>query len=114
MTTDKTGAPTEVTAEAGRFSITVDGQKAGFTQFVDHDTDRGGQRIFFHTEIDKEFGGRGLATILIRGALEATRADGLRIVPVCSMVAGFVEKNDEFADAVDPITTDVKRLLSRR
>lgn len=110
MTTDKTGAPTEVTAEADRFTISVDGKKAGFTEFIDHD----GQRIFPHTVVDKEFGGRGLATILIREALEATRADGLRIVPVCSMVAGFVEKNDEFAEAVDPVTRDVKRLLSRR
>ncbi|MGE0219160.1 GNAT family N-acetyltransferase [Mycolicibacterium sp.] len=109
MTTDKTGAPTDVTAEADRFSISVDGRKAGFTEFVDHE----GQRIFPHTEVDEEFGGRGLATILIREALDATRAAGLRIVPVCSMVAGFVEKNPEFADAVDPVTTDVKRVLAR-
>ena len=30
------------------------------------------------------------------------------------MVAGFVEKNPEFADIVDPVPTDVKRLLSKR
>jgi predicted GNAT family acetyltransferase len=110
MTTDKTGAPTEVSAEADRFSISVDGKKAGFTEFIDHD----GQRIFPHTEVDKEFGGRGLATILIAEALDATRAAGLRIVPVCSMVASFVEKKPEYADVVDPVTTDVKRLLSSR
>ena len=60
MTTDKTGAPTEVTAEEDRFSIAVDGRKAGFTELVDHD----GQRIFPHTEIGDDFEGRGLATIL--------------------------------------------------
>lgn len=64
--------------------------------------------------VDEEFSGRGLATILVREALESTRDAGLRIVPVCSMVAGFVEKNPEFNDIVDPITTDVKRVLSRR
>jgi len=110
MTTDKTGAPIDVTAEADRFSISVDGQRAGFTEFIDHD----GRRIFPHTEIDKQFGGRGLATILIRGALEATRDAGLRIVPVCSMVAGYVEKHPEYAEVVDPVTTDIKRLLARR
>ncbi len=47
-------------------------------------------------------------------ALEATRDAGLRIVPVCSMVAGFLEKNHEFDDLVDPVTTDVKRVLSHR
>lgn len=110
MTTDKTGAPTEVTEEQDRFTISVDGQQAGFTEFIDHD----GQRIFPHTVVDEEFSGRGLATILVREALESTRDAGLRIVPVCSMVAGFVEKNPEFNAIVDPITIDVKRVLSRR
>lgn len=110
MTTDKTGAPTEVAAEPDRFTISVDGRQAGFTEYVDHE----GQRIFPHTVVDDEFTGRGLATILIRQALEATRDAGLRIVPVCSMVAGFIDKNPEFGDIVDPVTRDVKRVLSRR
>lgn len=110
MTTDKTGAPTEVAAEQGRFTISVDGQQAGFTEFVDHD----GQRIFPHTVVDDEYEGRGLATILVREALEATRDAGLRIVAVCSMVAGFLEKNHEFDDIVDPVTIDVKRVLAHR
>lgn len=114
MTNDKTGAPTQVTAEADRFTIAVDGQIAGFTEYVDRVTDSGTQRIFPHTEVDEAFGGRGLATILVREALEATRADGLRIVPVCSLVASFVEENHEFDDIVDPVTTDVKRVLSKR
>ncbi|PRC58255.1 N-acetyltransferase, partial [Mycobacterium sp. ITM-2017-0098] len=66
------------------------------------------------TEIDEAFGGRGLATILVGEALESTRADGLRIVPVCSMVAGYLKKHSEFNDVVDPVTTDVKRVLSAR
>lgn len=110
MTTDKTGAPTEITQESDRFSISVDGKKAGFTEFVDHEN----QRIFPHTEIDDEFGGRGLATILVRGALDATRDAGLRVVPVCSMVAGFIDKNPEYKDIADPVTTEVKRLLSQK
>lgn len=110
MTTDKTGAPTEITQESDRFSISVDRKKAGFTEFVDHDN----QRIFPHTEIDDEFGGRGLATILVRGALDATRDAGLRVVPVCSMVAGFIDKNPEYKDIADPVTTEVKRLLSQK
>ena len=108
MTTDKTGAPTTVTKESDRFSISVDGQKVGFTEYVDRD----GQRIFPHTEVLDEFGGRGLATVLVDETLQATRDAGLRIVAVCPMVAGFVEKHQEFADAVDPVDTDVKRWLA--
>ncbi|ORB31227.1 GNAT family N-acetyltransferase [Mycolicibacterium parafortuitum] len=110
MSTDKTGAPTEVTAESDRFVISVDGTKAGFTEYLDF----GEQRIFPHTVIDDAFGGRGLATILVREALEATRAEGKRIVPVCSMVAGFIDKNPEFKDVTDPVTDEVKGVLAGR
>jgi predicted GNAT family acetyltransferase len=108
MTTDKTGTPTTVTQESDRFTISVDGQKAGFVEYANRD----GQRIFPHTEILDEFGGRGLATILVDQALKATRDAGLRIVAVCPMVEGFVEKHQEFSDAVDPVSTDVKRWLA--
>jgi uncharacterized protein len=108
MTTDKSGAPTTVSAESDRFSIAVDGQKVGFTEYADRD----GQRVFTHTEVSDEFGGRGLATILVNEALQATREAGLRIVAVCPMVEGFVEKHQEFSDDVDPVSTDVKRWLA--
>ena len=61
MTVDKTGAPTTVTAEAGRYIIAVDGKTVGFADFADRDD----QRVFYHTEIDPAYGGRGLATILV-------------------------------------------------
>jgi predicted GNAT family acetyltransferase len=108
MATDKTGAPTTVTQESDRFSIEVDGQKVGFAEYADRD----GQRIFPHTEVADEFGGRGLATILIGEALQATRGAGLRIVAVCPMVADFVAKHPEFTDVADPVDADVKRWLA--
>ena len=97
-TTDKTGAPATVTAEDGRFTITVDGKTAGLIDYFDRD----GRRVFPHTEIQPEYGGRGLATILVAEALEATRAAGLRIVPQCSMVSGYIAKHPEYAPLVDP------------
>jgi predicted GNAT family acetyltransferase len=110
MTTDKTGAPTTVAKESDRFSISVDGQKVGFTEYVDRD----GQRIFPHTEVLDEFGGRGLATILVSEALQATRDAGLRIVAVCPMVAGYVEKHQELDRVVDPVDSDIRRWLASR
>ena len=97
MTTDKTGATTTVSKESGRFTITVDGATAGFTEIVDSD----GRRTFPHTEVDDAFQGRGLATILIGEALQQTRDAGLRIVPVCEMVAAYVKEHHEFDDVVD-------------
>jgi predicted GNAT family acetyltransferase len=107
MATDKTGAPTTVTAGTDRFTIAVDGTQVGLVDFVDHD----GQRIFLHTEVDDAFEGRGLAGILVSEALAATRDAGLRIVAVCQMVAGYLDKHHDFDDLVDPVTTDTKRFL---
>ena len=108
MTTDKTGAPTTVIQESDRFSISVNGQKVGFVEFADRD----GQRVFTHTEVLDEFGGRGLATILVDDALTESRDAGLRIVAVCPLVVAFVKKHHEFDDVVDPVNSDVKRWLA--
>ena len=110
MTTDKTGAPTTVNQESDRFSISVDGQKVGFTEYVDRD----GQRVFPHTEVLDEFGGRGLATILVGEALQATRDAGLRIVAICPMVAGYLKKHHDLDDVVDPVSSDIRRWLADR
>ena len=97
MTTDKTGAPTKVSAGPDRYTIAVEGQEVGHTEFVN----RGSQRVFTHTEVDRNYEGRGLATILVAEALQKTRDAGLRIVANCPMVANYVEKHDEFKDVVD-------------
>lgn len=107
MTTDKTGAETTVTKEADRFTISVEGRPAGFTQFVDRD----GQRVFFHTEVDGDFEGRGLGTIVVGEAVDATRDAGLHIVPVCELVANYLDNHSEFSDVVDPPTPEIEEWL---
>ena len=107
MTTDKTGAPTTVTKRDDEFTIAVDGHTVGLTAFADRDN----QRIFIHTEVDNDFEGRGLATILIDEAVRATKDEGLRVVAVCPMVARFLDKHREFQDIRDPVTRDVDTWL---
>ena len=66
--------------ERRRYEISVDGTLAGFTQFeIDGDV-----ATMPHTEIDPGYKGQGLATTLIRGALDDARArpDGRAPVPV--------------------------------
>ena len=103
MTTDKTGAEATVTAGHQAYAIAVDGKPAGHADFAD----RGDQRVFYHTVVDPEFGGRGLATILLEEALDAARAAGKRIVPVCSMVETVLKKHPEFDDITDPVTPEI-------
>jgi predicted GNAT family acetyltransferase len=105
MPTDKTGADATVTAADGKYTVAVDGQTVGLTAVAD----RNGQRVFYHTEVDEEFGGRGLASIVIGEALKATRADGKRVVPVCPTVADFIKKHPEFGEITDKPTPDILR-----
>jgi predicted GNAT family acetyltransferase len=110
MTVDKTGAEVTVAAEDGKYTVSVAGQEVGLADYAD----RGNQRVFHHTEIDPEFGGRGLATILLERALQDTREDGKRIVPVCSMVVTVLKKHPEYDDITDPVTAEVVGWVNTR
>ncbi|MBY4127652.1 N-acetyltransferase [Rhodococcus fascians] len=111
MTVDKTGAEVEITQQADRFTVSVEGAQVGFTEFVD---DEAGRRIFFHTEVDAAYGGRGLATILVQQALDATRSDAKRIVPICPLVEAFVGKHSEFDDIVEQPTDAIRQWLAEQ
>jgi predicted GNAT family acetyltransferase len=86
-----------------RFEIYEGDEIAGFAEYVDHEQ----QRIFHHTEIAEKFGGKGLASQLIKTALTETTNAGLRIVPVCPFVAKFIDKHDDFGSEVDEVTPAV-------
>ena len=81
-------------SKVGRsFEITADdGKVAGHTDFRDN----GDERVFFHTEIDENYGGQGLAGTLAREALGATAAEGKSIVAVCPFIKGWLEKHPDF------------------
>jgi predicted GNAT family acetyltransferase len=95
--TDKTGVPVTVNKESDKFTVSVDEKAVGLTAYADE----GHSRVFPHTEVDEAYEGRGLATIVIGEALAQTRAEGLRIVPMCPTVAAYVERHPEYADIVD-------------
>ena len=86
----------DTTAE--RYLITVDGRDAGYADYIQGD----GVRDFHHTVIDPEFRGQGLSKPHIQAALDDTRAAGDKVRPLCSAVAGFIEKHPEYRDLVQP------------
>lgn len=92
-----------------RYEIALDGTRAGLLAYVDD----GDRRIFHHTEIGDEYGGRGLASTLVRSALTATRDEGKRIVPVCPYVRRWVGSHDDVTDAVDSVTPDAIATVER-
>lgn len=79
---------------AHRYVIHVDGQEAGYAEYVPRD----GFLDFNHTVIYEQFQGMGLSKKLIGGALDAVRADGNKIKATCSAVSGFLAKNPQYGD----------------
>ena len=54
--------------------------------------------ILTHTETPRALRGRGVASELVKGALELIRADGLKVVAGCGFVVDYLRKHPEFAD----------------
>ena len=98
--TDKTGAIVTVEHDdaRGAYAITfANGEVAGCTFHTPTSAD---EWIFFHTEVDDEYGGRGLGGILVGQAMADVARQGRTVVPLCPFVKGWLEKNgDEFAAA---------------
>jgi hypothetical protein len=79
-------------AAASRYEIAVEGHLALAEYMMD-----GGKQVFTHTLVPVELRGRGLAEALVRTALVDARTAGRKVVPACSYVVRFIEKNPEFA-----------------
>ena len=82
--------------QRSRFEVYVDNELAGFADYR-----HAGDRLSFtHTEIAERFSGRGLATALIRTALDEARKRGAHVLPFCPFVREFMVRNPEYLDLV--------------
>jgi hypothetical protein len=79
-----------------RFEISVDGALAGFANYRDGHAGR----AFTHTEVAAEYEGMGLASQLIRFALDEARSAGRKVLPFCPFVRSFIEHHADYLDLV--------------
>jgi predicted GNAT family acetyltransferase len=79
---------------AARYEVEV----AGALAVAEYELTPDGRQVFTHTLVPPELRGRGLAEALVRRALADARTAGRKVVPACSYVARFIERNREFAD----------------
>jgi len=95
--TDNRGASVTVAVEAadpaGAYTVAVDdGAPVGRAEYVDPPgAER--ERIFFHTEVQSAFGGRGLARLLVEEALADSIREGRTVVPLCPLFARHLERH---------------------
>jgi len=81
-----------------RFEIRADGELAGSAFYHL----RGNQIAFTHTETDDRFRGHGVASYLVRAALDAARERHLAVLPYCPFVKSWIAEHPEYADLVPP------------
>ena len=82
--------------QAGRFEVLVDGEVAGFAEYRRTSS----ALAFTHTVIDPAFEGRGLGSVLARGALDATREAGSPVLPFCPFIRGYIQRHPAYLDLV--------------
>ena len=78
-----------------RFELDVEGTVAFANYRLTPDT-----VIITHTETPRALRGRGIASELVKGALEIIRADDLKVVAGCGFVVDYLQKHPEFSDMV--------------
>ncbi len=92
-------------ATGSRFTVSHDDKVIGVADYIDQSTGvddsdssaaAGSVRVFTHTEVSPEHGGRGIAAHLVRFALETTAEEGMKFRTTCSYVMQFLEKHPEF------------------
>ena len=83
--------------ESERFSITEDGQLAVVEYAI-----AGQVMTVHHTRVPEAIGGRGIAGILVRVALDHARNHGLKVRPTCSYADAWMRRHPEYEDLRTP------------
>ena len=86
---------TDNTAKS-RFEAALEGE----TAFAEYHL-RPGQIVLPHTVVPPAFEGKGVASALARHAFGYARDKGLKVIPTCPFMAGWVKKHPEAHDLVD-------------
>lgn len=80
----------------GRYELREGGRMIGHARYVVVPAEGGPERVvFFHTEVDADREGQGLAAELAAFALDATVSQERTIVPVCPYIAAYVKRHRE-------------------
>lgn len=80
-------------SRAHRFHVDVEAAHCVLEYTLDS-----GVMTITHTEVPARVGGRGIASDLVRAALEHARGEGLKVAPQCSYAAAWMQRHPAYAD----------------
>ena len=96
--TGDVGSPDELTITDNlvqrRYEARVGAELAGWVDYGRVES----RIVALHTEVRPEFGGRGIASALVRRVLDDARTTGARVTPRCPFFAAHFRRHPEDAD----------------
>lgn len=84
----------EITRTARSYAAYLDGTRVGELTYIRHDD----EIVALHTEVDDAAEGKGVGGALARALLDDARESGLKVVPQCPFVAGYLDRHSEYDD----------------
>lgn len=79
-----------------RYEARLEGELAGSLTY----RRRTARISLIHTEVDDRFRGRAIGTRLAVAALDAARAEGLAVLPICPLVADYIDHHPDYQELV--------------
>ena len=80
-----------------RFEMPLDGGAMAVALYRVRD----GKMFIVHSEVPRQFSGKGLGSKLMEGVCARLRESNRKAVPVCSFVARYFHEHPECVDVVD-------------
>jgi predicted GNAT family acetyltransferase len=74
-----------------RYEVTVEGHTAHLVY-----ARRPSTTVLVHTEVPPALRGRGVGGVLAKHALEAARAEGVRVIAQCPFVKAYLRRHPEY------------------
>ena len=97
--TDAPGHPISDNVKKSRFEADLGDGSFAIAEYRLSD----GKIAFTHTEVPASHAGRGIATALVRFALNSARDRGLKVAPICPFVAAYFKAHAEEEDLLDSV-----------
>lgn len=92
---ENTNTGFKVNKEQNQFELHKDGHVA-FLEYIDE-----GNKIYLtHTEAPEALKGTGAAAELVENALQYSKENKLTVVPSCSYVAHYINKNEQWREVL--------------
>lgn len=83
-------------SERARYEARLDDELVGFLEYIV----KRGRLALIHTEVSPEFEGQGVASALVRHALDDARSRELRVIAICEYVQGYLTRHPGDEDIV--------------